>query len=52
METRQMSLFFSSIFSALTVCNIHFCYLEIVKIHFYVVPQLVHSGLVNTSILG
>ena len=25
METRQMTPFFSSIFSALTACNIHFC---------------------------
>ena len=25
METRQMTPFFSSTFSALTVCNIHFC---------------------------
>ena len=29
---------FSSTFSALTVCNIHFLYLKIVKIHFNVVP--------------
>ena len=37
--------FFSSTFSALTVCNIHIFYLKLVKIHFNVVPHLVHSGL-------
>ena len=37
METRQVIPFFSSTFSALTVCNT-FLYLKIVKIHFHVVP--------------
>ena len=39
METRQVIPFFSSTFSALTVCNT-FLYLKIVKIHFHVVPPL------------
>ena len=39
-ETRQMTPYFSSTFSALTVCNIHFCIC------------LDHSGLQNTAILG
>ena len=42
METRQMTLFFSSNFSALTFCNIHF-FLE--NIHFNVVFSFVHFGL-------
>ena len=45
MKTRQMTSIFSSTFSALTVSNIHFFYLKIVKIHFDVVLPLVHSGL-------
>ena len=39
-ETRQMTPYFSSTFSALTVCNIHFCIC------------LDHSGLKNTAIAG
>ena len=45
METRQMSPIFSSTFSTLTVCNIHFFNLEIVKIYFDLAPTFVHSGL-------
>ena len=45
MITKQVTPFFSSTFSAITVCNIHFFYLKIVKIHFQVVSHLVHSGL-------
>ena len=52
METRQMTSFFSSIFSTLTVCNIHLFYLKIINIYLHVVSPLVYSGLKNTSILG
>ena len=38
METRAMTPFFSSTFSALTVFNIHFLYLKLVKIYFHVAP--------------
>ena len=38
-----MTHFFSSNFWALTVIDIHFLYLKIVKIHFHGVPSLVHS---------
>ena len=44
-ETRQMTPFFSSTFSALTVIDIHFLYLKIVQIHIHGVRPLVHSGL-------
>ena len=44
-RSRQITTFFSSIFSALTVCKIHFLYLKLVNIHFHVVLLLVHSGL-------
>ena len=37
METRQMTQIFLSTFFALTVCNIDFFYLKIVKIYFDVV---------------
>ena len=43
MEPRQVTPFFSSTFSVL---NVHsFLNLKILKIHFHVVPPLVHSGL-------
>ena len=42
METRQMTPFFSTSFAALIVCNIHFWYLKLVKIHFRVAPPLVY----------
>ena len=45
METRPMTPLFSSTFSALTVWNIHFFYLKIVKIYFDMIPPLVRSGL-------
>ena len=37
METRQMTPSFLSTFSPLTVCNIYFLYLEMMKIYFYVI---------------
>ena len=46
-----MTTFFSSTFTSLTVIDIHFLYLKIIKIHFHVVRPLVHSGLHNTCIL-
>ena len=52
METRQMTPIFSSIFSTLTVCNIHLFYWKIINIYLDVVSPLVYSGLKNTSILG
>ena len=45
METRQMTPFFSSTFPALIGLQHSFLYLKIVKIHFYVVPAFIHSGL-------
>ena len=39
-ETRPMTTIFLSTFSALTVCNILFFYLKIVKIYFDVIPPL------------
>ena len=39
LETRQMAPFFSSPFSAITVCNIHFC----IKTDFCLVPHLIHE---------
>ena len=44
-RSRQITTFFSSTFSALTACKIHFLYLKLVNIHFHVVLLLVHSGL-------
>ena len=48
METRQMAPFFSSTFSALTVCNIHLCIWKWSKFIFNLLfspPPLVYSGL-------
>ena len=45
METRQMAPFFSSTFSDLTVCNIHFWNWKYSKFIFIWVDPLVHSGL-------
>ena len=50
METRRITPFFSSTFSALTVCNIHFVF-ETSQNSFSCGPPLVHSGQQNTSIL-
>ena len=44
METRQMTPFVSSTFPSLIGLQHSFLYL-IVKIHFYVVPAFIHSGL-------
>ena len=49
-KTRQIIPFFSSTFSALFVTFIS--EFEIPKIHFHVVPSLVHHGLWNISIFG
>ena len=55
MENRQMTPFFSSNFSTLTVCICclyhSFLNLKILKIYFHKVPPMGHSGLKNTSIL-
>ena len=46
METRQMTLFSSSTFPTLTVCNKHsFLNLRILKIHFRVVPPLAYPSM-------
>ena len=53
MEARQMAPFFSSTFSALTVCNIHLCIWKWSKFIFNLLfspPPLVYSGLQNTSV--
>ena len=45
METRQMAPFFSSTFSTLTVCNIHFYIWKWSKFIFLMSPFFIYSGL-------